>query len=108
MGDREFFATLLEAFKKTTNAETAYWEPKKYDDSWVIYAVGKDSRELVAYCLTEEDADFVAGLHGALPDLVRRLNQAVEESDAADLRADEAQHRIAELEAEVARWTQKR
>jgi hypothetical protein len=93
MEDRDFFDQLYQQFTKTTNAETAYWEPVYSDDyaDYVISAVEADgTRSHVGLVPNEADADFICGLHGALPELVRRLHDAVDESDRLDVARDEA------------------
>ena len=56
---------------------------------------------MVAAEVSEWDAEFIAGLHGAVPDLIRRLHDAVSEADIADYARDSRECRIAELEVEV-------
>lgn len=98
MDDRAFFDLLLELWKSTTTAEGSYWQPEKSDGDWHIDAVDRDgNKSVVAVGMSEADADFITGIHGALPDLVRRLHAALDEAEKADARCDEAQHLIAEL-----------
>ncbi|QGH79710.1 hypothetical protein SEA_ANON_39 [Gordonia phage Anon] len=105
MEDREFFDELYRQWSKTTGAEGTFWIVEKvgfnpdndYDASWDVIAVSEDdSREHIGTFDEEADADFVAGLHGCLADLVRRLHDAVDEADRADERRDEAEHKLAE------------
>lgn len=104
MDDRDFFDVLMQMFSKTTGAEDRFWQPEEYTDHsgrWNVYAVHQEQgRKLVASGLTEIDADFVTAIHGCLPDLVRRLHMAVDESDALDIERDELVNRVAELERE--------
>ena len=96
MDDRSFFDLLLQVWAKTTGAEDRYWKP--LDDGRIV-AVGKDESELdVAHGVSEEDAEFITGLHGCLADLVRRLHQAVDEADRLDRDMDAVQARLAQLE----------
>ena len=97
MNDREFFEALLAAFTATTGAENAYWEPVKQGDTWNVYAVGAEERTLVAAALEQHDAEWVCAIHGTLPDIVRRVNMALDEADRADAERDEREHLIAEL-----------
>lgn len=98
MTDREFFAALLEAWKLTSHAEDSYWEPKQHGDTFSVYAVTRaGDRHLVAVGLSETDAEWLCGMHGCLPDVVRRLNHAVDEAEKADLHRDEREQLIAEL-----------
>lgn len=111
MDDRDFFDHLYQQWTKTTGAENQFWMPEKYKDGterWKLYAVAEDeSRRLVASEIhSEEDADFIAGVHGCLADLWRRLHAALDEADTADYARDERECRIFELESEVAELKQ--
>jgi len=102
----EFFDELYQLWSGTTGAVERYWMPEEFDDRsgrWKLYAVadGDKPRKLVATGLSERDAEFVAGLHGAVPDLIRRLHEALEEADRADYDRDSRECRIAELELEL-------
>lgn len=109
MEDRDFFSLLYQQFTKTTGAEKKYWMPEEDTDyfaegpgTYNIWAVGEDDeREPVAFGLSEEDADFITALHGCLPDLTRRLLEAVDESDRLDEERDNQEVRIADLIGEV-------
>lgn len=106
MDDREFFDHLFQVWSKTTGAQDRFWSVEKYTDGtdrWKLYAVGEDkSKKLIASEIhSEDDADFLAGVHGCLADLVRRLHAALDEADAADLDRDSRECRIFELEVEV-------
>lgn len=79
--------------------------PEKYTDGterWKLYAVGRDeSRKLIASEIhSEADADFIAAIHGCLPDLWRRLHAALDEADTADFDRDSRECLIAEVSAE--------
>lgn len=105
--DRVFFDELYQLWSKTTGAEHRYWMPVEYVDGtgrFKVYAVNPedDSKKLIASELRDEDADFIASLHGTVPDLVRLLNEALDEADRADCDRDERECRIAELEIELA------
>ena len=98
MDDKAFFDALRVVWAGTTRAEDSYWETRKFGDQWCVYSVGRDdSRVLVATAMTEADADFIVAVHGALPDMVRRLHSAVDEADRLDAERDEREQLIAEL-----------
>jgi hypothetical protein len=116
MEDREFFDLIYSKWAKTTGAEDRYWMPEEegptFPGKYFIYAVGQEQYGMkqVAECLSDEDSDFITAIHGCLPDLVRRLNAAIDESDRLSYERDEQEGRIAllemeatQLEAEVAR-----
>lgn len=109
MEDREFFDLLYQHFAKTTGAENTYWmteEDTRYvaegPGTYNIWAVGEnDERTLVALGLTEADADFLTAVHGSFPDLVRRMHDALDESDRLDEDRDNQEARIADLISEA-------
>ena len=91
--EAEFFDELYQLWSMTTGAGDRYWMPEEFDDRsgrFKIYGVaeGDKQRKLVAAGLNERDAEFIAGLHGAVPDLIRALHEAVAESDRADYDRD--------------------
>lgn len=101
--DHDFFDILYQQFSHTTAAETSYWMPRKItvgpDILWEVYAVEQegDREELfVATFNSEEDADFVCGLHGALPDLIRRLHESIDKAERMDTARDQAEEVAAE------------
>jgi hypothetical protein len=110
MEDREFFDHLYQLWSKTTGASDCYWMPEQDPEEYVegtfspsfnIYAVGESQgRKRIASFLSDEDSDFITAVHGCLPDLVRRLNMALDEADNADYDRDARECRIAELELE--------
>jgi hypothetical protein len=95
LNDKEFFAALLEAHAATTAG--SYWEPVQQGDTWNIWAVDGEDRTLVAVALEKPDADFMCAVHGCLPQVVRRLEAAIEEAERADESRDEREQLIAEL-----------
>ncbi len=100
--DAEFFTVLLDAWKTTTRAAESYWEPKRHGDTFSVYAVGRDdSRTLVAVGLSEADAEWLCGVHGCMPEVVRRLRQAVDEADRLDRERDEREQLIADLSRQL-------
>ena len=106
MDDRDFLDHLYQLWSKTPGASDRYWEPVEYTDRtnrYRIYAVTQDGdRKLIASEVQSEAADFITGIHGCLPDLVRRLHSALDEADRADFEKDSRECRIAELELELA------
>ena len=99
------FDEIYSVWAKTTGAEDKYWMPTEYCDSthrFKVYAVNNEGvQKLIASELKDEDAEFIAGIHGLLPDLIRRLGDALDEADRADSDKDARECRIAELELEV-------
>lgn len=105
MDDRDFFDLLYQMWTKTTGAEDRYWMLVEYPDRTGrqrIFAADKEeTRILVGSELPEPDADWITAVHGCFPDLIRRLNSALDEADRADYKRDERECRIAELEMEL-------
>ena len=109
--EAEFFDELYQLWSMTTGAGDRYWMPEEFDDRsgrFKIYGVaeGDKQRKLVAAGLNERDAEFIAGLHGAVPDLIRALHEAVAEAERADYDRDSRECRIAELELELSELKQ--
>lgn len=74
------------------------------EDGWDIYAVNQnDERKFVAFTNTEFDADFITAIHGSLPDLVRRLEDAIYKADMYELAHDQCQRELFEAEKEIDR-----
>lgn len=101
--DHEFFDLLYQQWAQTTGAKSEYWVPEEIDDdgepgrySIVSTDPNTNSRYEVATGLSEEDADFITGLHGALPDLIRALHDAHDEAVRKDEANDIAQGQLAE------------
>ncbi|MDA4086070.1 hypothetical protein MHAS_01222 [Mycolicibacterium hassiacum DSM 44199] len=99
--DHDFFDILYQQWSKTTMAEHGYWvveEDESFPGCFNVIAVHQteDQRKPLASFLTEEDADFIAGLHGAVPDLIRRLHEAIDEATRKDEANDIAQGQLAE------------
>ncbi|WP_078323649.1 hypothetical protein [Mycobacteroides salmoniphilum] len=108
MEDREFFDLLYQRFTKTTDAEDSYWMYEEELDPVLdvrvfnIFAVpSEEDRTFVGSVDSEEDAEFITAVHGCFPDLVRRLHDAVDESDRLDEERDNQEVRIADLIGEV-------
>ena len=106
MDDQDFFDHLYQVWSKTTGSGDRFWVPEEHFDKsgrHNVYAVSDgETRKLIASGMSEVDSDFVTALHGCLPDLVRRLGEALDEADRADFERDSRECRIAELESEVA------
>ena len=103
MDIREFLDEIYQMFCRTTGDEHMFWIIEHVEGSmtWNLYAANAEQEQiLLATFYHEVDADFTAGLHGALPDLVRRTHEALDEADRLDLQRDEQEIRIAGLESE--------
>lgn len=102
MDIREFLDELYQLWAKTTGAENQYWMPEESDihgqDIWAVNE--EQAKSPVASFMSDADASFVTAIHGALPDLVRRTHEALDESDRLDEQRDEQEIRIAGLETE--------
>ncbi|QNJ56987.1 hypothetical protein SEA_DELORIS_37 [Mycobacterium phage Deloris] len=99
--DHEFFDILYQQWTKSTMAEHGYWMPEEdesFPGSFNLIAVhqSKDERRPIAAFMDEADAEFVAGLHGAVPDLIRRLHEAIDEAVRKDEHNDIAQGQLAD------------
>ncbi|ATN92167.1 hypothetical protein SEA_TIPSYTHETREX_37 [Mycobacterium phage TipsytheTRex] len=105
--DHEFFDVLYQQWAKTTGAETDYWMPEEDNDYydggpgnyiiWSVKQIGAETAKgFVGRVSTEEDADFICGLHGAIPDLIRQLHEAIDEATRKDEANDIAQGQLAE------------
>ncbi|WP_100460533.1 hypothetical protein [Mycobacteroides abscessus] len=108
MEDREFFDLLYQHFAKTTEAKDSYWmyeeeaEPLAGGRVFNIFAVSsEEDRRFVGSVDSEEDAEFITALHGCFPDLVRRMHDALDESDRLDEDRDNQEVRIADLVSEI-------
>lgn len=100
---QDFLDKLYQGWSQTTGAENRFWIVEPVEGAgFSIHAVDEhDVREIVATNMTEADADFVAGIHGALADLVRRTSEAVDDAERASLDRDQQEGRIADLELEI-------
>lgn len=109
MDDREFFDKLYQSWAKTSGAENTFWMPDENESFPPLFELvatdSGDTRIPIADFLREEDADFIASVHGALPEIVRRVHDAIDESDRLDAEKDDLHLRIAELEMEIDRLT---
>ncbi|AEL17919.1 hypothetical protein TRIXIE_40 [Mycobacterium phage Trixie] len=99
--DHQFFDELYQQWTRTTGAENNYWLVEEDLDEHMQYRVVSfnpetEEKRVVGQFHTEADADFVAGLNGALPDLIRRLHEAVDEAVRKDEANDIAQGQLAE------------
>ena len=105
----EFFDILYQQWAKTTGAEKTYWMPEESREQSIcetdsglwdfnIYSVEHESQDkvLVATGLTEADAEFICGLHGAIPDLIRQLIDSSDEAERTDELRDEANGLLAD------------
>ncbi|ACE79964.1 hypothetical protein Pukovnik_38 [Mycobacterium phage Pukovnik] len=99
--DHQFFDILYQQWSQTSKAKSAYWIVKEDLDEHLQYqiiAVDSNTQEesWVGSFHTEADADFVAGLNGAVPDLIRRLHEAIDEATRKDEANDIAQGQLAD------------
>ncbi|OHT98298.1 hypothetical protein BKG71_19470 [Mycobacteroides chelonae] len=104
MDIREFLDEIYQMFCRTTGDEHMFWIVEHVEGSmtWNLYAANAEQEQiLLATFYHEVDADFTAGLHGALPDLVRRTHEALDEADRLDEQRDEQEIRIAGLEETI-------
>ncbi|AHJ86406.1 hypothetical protein 40AC_42 [Mycobacterium phage 40AC] len=99
--EHEFFDILYQQWSKSTYAEHGYWMPEE-DESFpgcfnlIAVHQTEDAKKPLAAFMSEEDAEFVAGLHGAVPDLIRRLHEAIDEAARKDEANDIAQGQLAD------------
>ncbi|SKM99004.1 Uncharacterised protein [Mycobacteroides abscessus subsp. massiliense] len=109
MDIREFLDELYSLWAKTTGAEDRYWMPERNEDGYTnvnyvfdICAIDEEQKKrFVGGFQKEVDVDFITAIHGALPDLVRRAHEALDEADRLDERRDEQEIRIAGLEETI-------
>ncbi|ASR86492.1 hypothetical protein SEA_CHANGELING_40 [Mycobacterium phage Changeling] len=110
--DHAFFDELYQQWTKTTGAEDTYWVVEEDTEhyaggpgTWNVWAVpaapskdidAVDGKKFIASFEREEDADFTAGLNGAIPDLIRRLHEAIDEAVRKDEANDIAQGQLAD------------
>lgn len=104
MNDRDFIDLLYQQWAKTTGAEDTYWMPEKDEDVegvWHLWSVAQDHMKTwVGDINAEADADFITAIHGCMPDLVRRLHDALDEADRLDTARDEREQEIGRLTLE--------
>lgn len=105
---QEFLDKAYAGWAKTTGAEDRFWGVEDAGatapeaDRFLLYAMGQDETKVfIGSFRSEVDADFAATLHGALPDLVRRTSEAVDEAERLSLDRDQQEGRIADLELEI-------
>lgn len=107
MDFREFLDELYQMLCRTTGDEHTFWAVDKVEAedgsiTWNLYAANAEQEQtLLATFYYEVDVDFTASMHGALPDLVRRTHEALDEADRLDLQRDEREIRIAGLEETI-------
>lgn len=86
MDDQEFLDALYQLWAKTTG-ET--WGAEELDGTWAIHARDESGSIGIADFLPEDDAKFIAFVHSVLPEIVRRLQDALDEADRLDAEKDE-------------------
>ncbi|ANU79461.1 hypothetical protein Gompeii16_43 [Mycobacterium phage Gompeii16] len=100
---QDFLDKLYQVFSQTTGAEDRFWVVER-DNTGVseVFAVGQDeSRWLIGGFLHEQDADFIASIHGALADMVRRSMEAIDDASRLELERDNLMGRVFDLELEI-------
>ncbi|SUE29563.1 Uncharacterised protein [Nocardia farcinica] len=103
MDDQEFFDQLYQLWSKTNSVGEGYWSARE-DESFpgcyeVVSDVGYGTRFIASF-MTEDVADFLAVVHTALPDIVRRFNEMADEADRFLTERDEQINRVLALEIE--------
>lgn len=96
MEDTEFYDFLYQGWSKTTVAGNGYWSVSEvefdtdndYDRTFDVVAATSDTEIPVGSFVSEEDAGFVAAIHGCLPDLLRKLGSLEDENARLDEKAD--------------------
>lgn len=100
MDDRDFMDLMFQGMSKTTHAEDSYWGYEQADDEFpdlgynLFYVTADDpeKKNYLGVLTSENDAAFVAAVHGAFPDIYRRWLQALDEADEKDAKADDAEN----------------
>lgn len=106
--DDEFFSILYQQWAMTTGAKNHYYGVADRGDTcdeavrYQVYAAETESggQRYIAGFYSEADADFFAGMHGALPDLIRRLHDLNDEAESKDAARDRAEALNADLALE--------
>ncbi|QDM57777.1 hypothetical protein SEA_CARLYLE_43 [Mycobacterium phage Carlyle] len=101
---QEFCDRIYQVFSQTTGAEDRFWVVEKDDDFGVfeVFAVGQDeSKTHIGAFANEADADFLASIHGALADMVRRSMEAIDDAARLELERDNLMGRVFDLELEI-------
>ncbi|AFL48060.1 hypothetical protein CL91_gp45 [Mycobacterium phage Aeneas] len=102
---QEFCDRIYQVFSQTTGAEDRFWVVEEDLDEYLQYqvlAVGQDeSRKWLGSFANEADADFVASIHGALADMVRRSMEAIDDAARLELERDNLMGRVFDLELEI-------
>ncbi|QWS69619.1 hypothetical protein SEA_ASHBALLER_45 [Mycobacterium phage Ashballer] len=101
---QDFLDKIYQVFSQTTGAEDRFWAVEEDDDFGVfeVFAVGQDeSRVWVGRLRSEADADFVASIHGAIADMVRRAMEAIDDAARLELERDNLMGRVFDLELEI-------
>lgn len=103
MDIREFLDELYQLWAKTTGAENMYWMPEDNELHGLdIWAVNEEQvKSPVAAFVSDADSAFITAIHGALPDLVRRTHEALDEADRLDEQRDEQENEKANLMIKV-------
>ena len=107
MDDREFFDTLFQMWASTTRAANSFWGYEEtLEEQFDLFATTEQEKIFIGYMESDADADFLTAIHGCLPDLVRKLHSALDESDRLDYEMDLMQDKIGQLETEISQLKQ--
>ncbi|AAR89763.1 hypothetical protein PBI_DYNAMIX_44 [Mycobacterium phage Dynamix] len=102
---QEFCDRIYQVFSQTTGAEDQFWtveEDADFPGRYSIVAIDQEeSRTAIAAFLAEKDADFIASIHGALADMVRRSMEAIDDAARLELERDNLMGRVFDLELEI-------
>ncbi|UJD21141.1 hypothetical protein SEA_SORORFAGO_44 [Mycobacterium phage SororFago] len=102
---KEFFDVLYQQWSLTTGAKDTYWMVEEDTEhfafgpgNWIVWAFNPNTEDktFIGAFDNEVDADFVAGLNGAVPDLIRHLGTALDENDRLDEARDAAENLAAD------------
>jgi len=105
---RDFVDQLHQLWAKTTNFGMG-WYVKENDliGGWCVMPVDFTPADAprdvcsVADFTTETDAQFIAVIHGAIPELVKTVHDALDEADRLDTEKDDLIIKIADLEMDL-------
>ncbi|AXC33688.1 hypothetical protein SEA_MRYOLO_41 [Mycobacterium phage Mryolo] len=101
---QDFLDKLYQVFSQTTGAEDCFWVVEKDGGhtTYDVWAVSQDeSRLWIGSFHSEDDADFIASIHGAIADMVRRSMEAIDDAARLELERDNLMGRVFDLELEI-------
>jgi hypothetical protein len=101
LDDQEFFDMLHQSWSKTTGAVQGDWEVEQVGNSWTILARDDSGAVVLAdLILSQDDAQFIAVVHGVLPEIIEKYRETVAASDRFEEERDEQIQRVYRLELE--------